>query len=201
MDYSLVGASFVLLLATELGDKTQLVIFALSARTRQTVAVFLGATLAFVILTALASGFGGLISGVVPENWLNWASALAFIVIGGWLLWASRAEEGVAVGEIVSSVISTNGVLSGVRIITTTFMLLFVAEMGDKSQLSVITLTVRSGSPLAVFVGGALGLTVVTFIGVWAGRTIIRFIPERLVTRAMALVFVGVGVLGLFGLF
>jgi putative Ca2+/H+ antiporter (TMEM165/GDT1 family) len=52
----------------------------------------------------------------------------------------------------------------------TTFGLVFVAEMGDKTQLAVLSLAGKSANPWAVFIGGGLALTVVTTLGVVGGQ-------------------------------
>jgi len=90
MDWKIFGTAFVTLLLAELGDKTQLAIITMTAKTDAKVAVFLGASLALVLVTLLAVLFGGLLSQYIPTEWLQRIVAIAFIVIGvlmlaGWL--------------------------------------------------------------------------------------------------------------------
>jgi putative Ca2+/H+ antiporter (TMEM165/GDT1 family) len=90
MDWKIFGTAFVTLLLAELGDKTQLAIITMTAKTDSKVAVFLGASLALVLVTLLAVLFGGLLSQYIPTEWLQRIVAIAFIVIGvlmlaGWL--------------------------------------------------------------------------------------------------------------------
>jgi len=82
MDWKIFGTAFVTLFLAELGDKTQLAIITMTAKTDSKVAVFLGASLALVFVSLLAVLFGGLLSKYVPTEWLQPIVAVAFIVIG-----------------------------------------------------------------------------------------------------------------------
>ncbi len=80
------------------------------------------------------------------------------------------------------------------KLALTTFTALFIAEMGDKTQLTVITLTSSSQKPLPVFLGGAVALTVVTGLGVLLGEAVTKYVPESLLTRIAAVLFVLIGI-------
>jgi putative Ca2+/H+ antiporter (TMEM165/GDT1 family) len=82
MEWKIFGTAFLTLFLAELGDKTQLAIITLTAKTDSKVAVFLGASLALVFVSLLAVIFGGLLSQYVPTEWLQRIVAVAFIVIG-----------------------------------------------------------------------------------------------------------------------
>ena len=81
----------------------------------------------------------------------------------------------------------------------TTFGTLFLAEMGDKTQLAVLTLTAKTRSPLSVFLGAALALALVSLIGVMVGSAIGKYVPEDLIKKLAASAFIIVGVLMLWG--
>ena len=81
----------------------------------------------------------------------------------------------------------------------TTFGTLFLAEMGDKTQLAVLTLTAQTRSPLSVFLGAALALALVSLIGVMVGSALGKYIPEDLIKKLAASAFIIVGVLMLWG--
>ena len=81
----------------------------------------------------------------------------------------------------------------------TTFGTLFLAEMGDKTQLAVLTLTAQTRSPLSVFLGAALALVFVSLIGVMVGSPLGKYIPEDLIKKLAASAFIIVGVLMLWG--
>jgi len=63
-----------------------------------------------------------------------------------------------------------------IRTILTTFALVFLAELGDKTQLAVLAMASRS-SPWAVFVGAGAALLVSTLLAVVLGCTLPRFLP------------------------
>ncbi len=85
------------------------------------------------------------------------------------------------------------------KVLVSTLGLLFVAELGDKTQLAVITLTARTGKPFPVLVGAILGLALVTILGVVVGGVITRFIPIEWVSKGAALAFIAIGTLMLMG--
>jgi putative Ca2+/H+ antiporter (TMEM165/GDT1 family) len=76
------GATFALLALAEMGDKTQLVVFARASAAQGPWAVFLGATLALVGVTAIGVAGGEGLVRLVPERWLHWIAAAAFVVMG-----------------------------------------------------------------------------------------------------------------------
>lgn len=81
----------------------------------------------------------------------------------------------------------------------TTFGALFLAEMGDKTQLAVITLAAQTRSPLSVFLGAALALVIVSLIGVGVGAVLGEYLPEDLLKKLAAVAFIIIGVLMLAG--
>jgi putative Ca2+/H+ antiporter (TMEM165/GDT1 family) len=81
------------------------------------------------------------------------------------------------------------------RVLLSTFALLFVAELGDKTQLAVISMTAKHRMPLWIFVGASLALAAVTLIGVLGGELLTRFIPEAMLRKIAAVLFVGMGAL------
>jgi len=85
------------------------------------------------------------------------------------------------------------------KIFGTAFVTLFLAELGDKTQLAVITMTAKTDSKLSIFLGASLALVVVTLIGVLAGGVLAEFIPTEWLQRIVAAGFIVIGVLMLFG--
>ena len=83
----------------------------------------------------------------------------------------------------------------GIRVFLSTFALLFVAELGDKTQLAVISMTAKHKSPVWVFLGAALALAAVTGLGVVGGEFLTRLIPEAVLRKAAAAGFVVMGLL------
>jgi putative Ca2+/H+ antiporter (TMEM165/GDT1 family) len=83
----------------------------------------------------------------------------------------------------------------GLRIFFTTFALLFVAELGDKTQLAVFSMTAKHRSPFWIFAGATLALAAVTLLGVLGGELLTRFIPEMVLRKVAAALFVLMGLL------
>jgi putative Ca2+/H+ antiporter (TMEM165/GDT1 family) len=83
----------------------------------------------------------------------------------------------------------------GLKVLLSTFALLFVAELGDKTQLAVISMTAKHKMPLWIFLGATLALAAVTGIGVLGGELLTRFIPEAILRKVAAVLFVAMGVL------
>jgi putative Ca2+/H+ antiporter (TMEM165/GDT1 family) len=81
------------------------------------------------------------------------------------------------------------------RVLLTTFGVIFLAEMGDKTQLAAMTMAAQTKRPLTVFIGSALALTAVSAIGVVVGSVIGNYIPLFWVKRVAAVAFIVIGVL------
>lgn len=77
----------------------------------------------------------------------------------------------------------------------TAFGVLFLAELGDKTQLAVITMTSDSKSPLSVFLGASLALVLVSLLGVIFGSLLGQYIPTEWLQRIVAVAFITIGVL------
>ncbi len=75
----------------------------------------------------------------------------------------------------------------------TTFATVFLAELGDKTQLAAMTATVRSGSILTVFLAASAALICATALGVSVGGALFRIIPEHLVKYMAGTAFILVG--------
>jgi Ca2+/H+ antiporter, TMEM165/GDT1 family len=74
------------------------------------------------------------------------------------------------------------------------FTTLFIAEMGDKTQLAVFSLVTDSKAPVAVFLGASAALTVVTLIGVLFGGLVTKIIPVNFLKVGSGLLFTGIGI-------
>jgi Ca2+/H+ antiporter, TMEM165/GDT1 family len=85
------------------------------------------------------------------------------------------------------------------KIFSTAFITLFLAELGDKTQLAVITMSANSDSKLSVFLGASLALIAVTALGVLAGGVVTQFVPVEWLQRIVAVAFIAIGVLMLLG--
>ncbi|NLW56479.1 MAG: TMEM165/GDT1 family protein [Firmicutes bacterium] len=73
------------------------------------------------------------------------------------------------------------------------FCTLFVAELGDKTQLAVFSFVTQSKAPWEVFLGSSLALVLVTLIGVFFGETLTKYIPLFYLRLGAAFLFIGIG--------
>jgi len=74
------------------------------------------------------------------------------------------------------------------------FVMIFLAELGDKTQISTFAFASGTKSPLSVFLGAALALVCTTLIGVVVGGALGRFVPARIMKFAAAAIFLGFGI-------
>ena len=78
-------------------------------------------------------------------------------------------------------------------LLVTTFFTVFLAEMGDKTQLTTITLSSTTNKPLAVFIGSSIALVLATLLGALAGGSIANLIPAFLLKLIAGIVFLCLG--------
>ena len=82
-----------------------------------------------------------------------------------------------------------------VTLLFTTFITVFLAEMGDKTQLTTITLSSSTSKPLAVFIGSSIALILATLLGALAGGSIANLIPAFLLKLLSGIVFLIIGII------
>ncbi len=172
-----VGTSSLLVAAAELGDKSQMVAMALASRHRHW-PVFWGATIAFALLNAIAVFFGSM-----ANHWLP-APVSALLVSGLFLVFGLRylLDGGEDPDEVQKE-------KRGQGVLVTTFMMIFLAELGDKTQFAVAGLG-ASEPPLWVWVGSTLGLSFISGLGIWAGRILYRNLSTRIINRCAGILFI-----------
>ncbi len=83
------------------------------------------------------------------------------------------------------------------KLIVSSFVMIFLAELGDKTQISTFALAADSRSMLSVFLGASGALVLTSLIAVVLGGVIGRFVPDRLIKIVSAVVFIGFGMLTL----
>ncbi len=201
MDWSTLISTFGLVFIAELGDKTQLAVVTQTCKYRRPWAVFLGASAALIAVTAIGAVGGQLLGQIIPERVLHFVAALAFVVMGVLIgreaVKASQnaASEDTCAGEPDEQVDCAPASAWDWRAFSSTFGLLFIAELGDKTQLAVLSLAGKRADVWAVFIGGALALALVTGLGVVGGQGLCRLIPERTLLWVSGAAFVVMGIL------
>ena len=80
-------------------------------------------------------------------------------------------------------------------LLLSTFITVFIAEMGDKTQLTTITLSSSTNKPLAVFIGSSTALILATLLGAMAGSSIASLIPDFVLKLLSGIVFLIIGII------
>lgn len=187
--FSTAGASFVLIFLAEFGDKSQLVCMTLAARHRPW-PVLLGAVGAFAVLNLLAVLFGAVVAAWIPDFWLALGVAVLFGVFGMQALLFDDGDEDAECGPE----------RAGRTLVITAFLLIFVAEFGDKTQLAVAGLA-STQNALAVWLGSTLALAGTTVLGVLVGNRMLNWLPLALVHRISGLLFLALAAFALYQAF
>ena len=179
-------SSFSLIGLAEIGDKSQLVCMALAARYRAA-PVLAGSILAFALLNFIAVTFGAALAGWVSPRLLVLLVAALFIGFGIHALRSAPDDED---GEVELPQ------PRGHSLFLATFLMIVLAEFGDKTQIAVVGLATTMDSA-AVWLGATLALATTSALGVWAGRTVLQRVPVAALHRISGALFLLLGILAL----
>ncbi len=177
-------AAFVLVVLAEMGDKTQLVAMTFATKYnpyKVLFAIFLGTVANFAIVIAI----GQVLISVVPLDVISLAASLSFIAFGVWTVREEKTKE-------------ENVKLSRFGVIASVFVVFFVAELGDKTQLATLSLAVQYQNPISVLAGATLAMLVADGIGIVIGVVFCRRIPQRALKWLSATIFVLFGLVGVY---
>ena len=175
-------AAFTLVFLAEMGDKTQLIAMTFAARYswRPVMAAVLAATLANHGLAVL---LGVLLGGLLPDAAMRVVGSLAFLAFG---LWTLRGDGGE--GEELHQSRSP---------FWTVALTFFLGEMGDKTQLAVLTIAAERGAWLPVLAGSTAAMVIADGLGILLGSKLRRHVPPERMKRISAFVFIACGLAGL----
>ena len=167
----------------ELLDRSQLVAIAYGARFSFLVAL-LGMFTATLLANLVSASLGTAISLALPLTWIEIGSGLLFVVLGGWVLARRRTS---AAAEPTRTPIRRGSFLA----VAGTYL---VAQLGDLSSLTTLSLASRQQALIAVWLGSVLGVTAANGLGIALGAYAGERIPERVARWGVALIFVAIGV-------
>ena len=167
----------------EVGDKTQLLAFALAARFRRPAPIIAAIAIATLANHALAASLGVWIAGFFTPQTLRWTVGLAFLGFGAWTLIPDRP------GALPAS--SRTGVF------LTTLIAFFLAEMGDKTQFATIALAARFHAPVIVTVGTTVGMLLANVPAVLLGERLAGRLSFKAIRRLAAALFFVTGLVTL----
>jgi putative Ca2+/H+ antiporter (TMEM165/GDT1 family) len=183
MDAFLISTGVVAL--AEIGDKTQLLTLVLAARYRKPWPVIAGIFAATLLNHAIAGAVGAWLAAAIGPDWMRWILGVSFIVMAVWLLIPDRLDDAAGGGRRYGGVFLS------------TFVLFFIVEMGDKTQIATVALAARFDSLAAVVVGTTVGMMLANAPVALFGDALAKRLPIRMVHGVAAGVFavLGVGVL------
>lgn len=167
--------SFTTILITEMGDKTQLLAFVLASRFRKPWPVMGGILVATILNHALAASLGVWISSKLSSQLLSYILAAAFVAFAIWVLIPDEEDNEELPNKYGAFL--------------TTLVVFFLAEMGDKTQLSTVALAAQTGSLILVTIGTTAGMMVADGLAVIFGERVTRVIPMVWIHRFAAMMF------------
>jgi putative Ca2+/H+ antiporter (TMEM165/GDT1 family) len=170
----------------EMGDKTQLLAFLLSATFKRPTPIILGILTATLFNHALAGSLGTWVADQLGPDALRWVIGVSFIAMAGWMLKPDAADEMAASGKQRFGVFGT------------TVLAFFLAEMGDKTQIATVALAARYHDLVPVVAGTTLGMMVADVPAVFLGDTLAKKVSMPLVHGIAAAIFAALGLFTLF---
>ena len=186
LDPRIFATVFGVIFIAELPDKTAVAALVLATRHRP-LPVFLGTALALVVQSVVAVAAGGILS-LLPARPVHIAAGLVFLISAIFMWRRDEAEEE-----------STDANDTGKpeefrRALWKSFLVVFIAEWGDLTQLGTAALAARYKAPLTVFFAASSALCLVAALAVFLGNRLSAVIHPRHTQRAAAVVFVMLGI-------
>ena len=175
-------------LIAEMGDKTQLMLIALTSKYKLR-DIILGTAAAILVLNGLAVLAGGLVSEFIPAWLIKTIAALAFLYFAASTITGDDDDE------------EEEGGKSKIKFAPlAVFCTFFVAELGDKTQLTAITFGANEGMGAAfvVWIGCSLGLFAADILGMLVGYLLKSRTPEGLLNTLAFIIFSIFGVYTLY---
>jgi putative Ca2+/H+ antiporter (TMEM165/GDT1 family) len=182
MDFAIALAVFGIIFIGELPDKTMFASVVMSTKGKP-LAVWIGASAAFIVHVIIAVTLGSLFVTLLPHRLVQAIVAVLFLV-GAFFVFRGEDEEEEAEAEAVVERESSHR-----RTVVTAFLVIFVAEWGDLTQILTANLAAHYHDALSVAVGSATALVAVAGVAVLAGRALTR-LPMTLVRRVTGVILV-----------
>jgi putative Ca2+/H+ antiporter (TMEM165/GDT1 family) len=191
MSLSVAATVYALIVPAELPDKTFVATLVLATRFRAA-PVMVGAAAGFVVQAGIAVGAGSAVA-LLPSTPVHAVSAAIF-ALGAVLMLRPLESAAEEQREVEAEIADVPSEPSATRIAMTSFLVLFLAEWGDLTQLLTASLSAKYHQPVSVFIGSSLGLITVAGLGVTGGKAMLRVVPMQWVRRIAAAAFGAVAV-------
>lgn len=164
--------------AAEIGDKTQLLALCLAARFSRPIPIILGILVATLVNHGLASWLGASLAAWLTPEILRWVLVVSFAAMAIWMLVPDKLDD-----DECASPIRRLGVFG------TTFVLFFIAETGDKTQIATLALGAHYLDPFIVTAGTTLGMLIADVPAIFVGNKLSEKLNPLLMRRIAAVVF------------
>ena len=187
-DLAVIATVFGLVFVAELPDKTAVAGLVLGARFPARW-VFTGMAAAFLVHVVIATAAGSLLS-LLPRRPVEAVVGVLFL-LGAVLIWREGLEAEEEEEAEVAAVPESAGFL---RVATLGFGVIFVAEWGDLTQILTANLAAKYHNPLSVGLGAVLGLWAVGLLAILGGKTLLKVLPIKWITRIAAVVMLALAV-------
>jgi Ca2+/H+ antiporter, TMEM165/GDT1 family len=188
ISFTVMAITFGVVFLAELPDKTALAGLMLGTRYRASY-VFAGVAAAFAVHVTLAVAAGSVLT-LLPHRLVQAVVGLLFLA--GALILLLKKDDGDE-ENVKAPADQSFWKVSGAG-----FMLILVAEFGDLTQIMTANLAARYDNPLSVGIGAVLALWAVAGIGILGGRTLMKYVPLRLITRVAAVLMLALAGFSLF---
>lgn len=167
----------------EMGDKTQLLALLLAARFRKPAPILVAILLATLINHGLSAVLGQWITTVLSPEILLWILSLGFIGMAIWMLIPDQLDD------------ETESINKWQKygVFGATFVLFFLAEIGDKTQIATVALAARYDSVFWVMLGTTLGMMLANAPAVFIGNKLAERLPIALIHKIGAAIFLIIG--------
>jgi putative Ca2+/H+ antiporter (TMEM165/GDT1 family) len=184
IDPRIFATVFGVIFVAELPDKTAVAALVLATRHRP-LPVFAGTALALVVQSLVAVAAGGLLS-LLPPRPVHIGAGLLFLVsaVFMWRRVEDEDDEGAAEGD------QPEGFK---RAFLKSFLVVFIAEWGDLTQLGTAALAARYRAPVTIFLAASAALCLVAALAVFLGNRLASLIHPKHTQRVAAVVFVILG--------
>ena len=192
--WSSIWAAFVMIMATELGDKT-FIIAAVLAGKKPRLAIFLGVVITMTFMSVISSMIGITFVTFIDQFYLNIAASLLFLLFSVLSFKEACSEDDDCdESSIESSLTQGDSNSTWLWALWQCMGLIFCAEWGDKSQLGTVTLVAQCNA-YGVVLGAFIGVVVCAAIAVLGGRWIAGFLSEKTMAYIAGVIFLVFAVL------
>ena len=172
--------SLVMIFLAELGDKTQLVALTLATCYNTRVVLF-GIFWATLAVHVFSAGIGWVMGGLLPAQLITFVAGISFIAFGFWTLRGDSLDDD-----------QDDTCKTGVNPFWIVFSTFFMAELGDKTMLSTISLATNHAF-LPVWLGSTVGMVISDGLAVIVGRMLGKQLPENAIKIGAAIIFFAFG--------